>query len=683
MITVNDKELRNLQEQVGKNKDDIEEIKQSLGSALPDPIPGPQGEQGPQGEKGDKGDKGDKGERGYKGEQGPMGSGWNSLTSIDSTDYTPTVTEESGEEDFVLYETDADLDCNGNKHTVDLKLILPKSGGSGETYTAGDGIDIDEDNVISADIKAGDGIVVDIDPVDDAVEISIDDTTVASKSDLLGFVKQISSSEQTIRNTTSLVNNVVNFEANSTAPSIKIKGTGSVSGTIQVNSNSNLFYNNQRVAMLSDVPAAQVQSDWSQNDNTQVDYIKNKPTIGNGIIEIDVNNSAVNSFTLNQTGNEVINITVPTTTSQLTNNSGFVTNTDVILKESSSTQEIKGTSGISAQTPLRLNNNANADDYVYIGFYNQNTTRGQLGVNPSNKLIYKIGGAENELAYKSDIPSLVQSNWTEVNPMSASYIQNKPTIPTKVSDLVNDSGFLTQTTANELYNKIKGHLTTATLPADPDKGDIWISDDDLVVPVGGGSGALNAFEVSDIFQDGDYVYFDNTISDADMLTFLQGLTYVDGTCDLVTCEDDQQQTKGLVTAINMNVSEDPEDPQYIYALGCYSNTNGSVAWVSDGSAMGLDDGWQPLTAEGGFLLDYPDGETYLAVTSLSAVAGWNGVICGTKESATITLHTGDWLYYDGTNWGKVDNQEYASTSYVDSLIGDINDVLDAINGEVI
>ena len=29
------------------------------------------------------------------------------------------------------------------------------------------------------------------------------------------------------------------------------------------------------------IPAAQVQSDWSQSDNTQVDYIKNKPTINN------------------------------------------------------------------------------------------------------------------------------------------------------------------------------------------------------------------------------------------------------------------------------------------------------------------------------------------------------------------------------------------------------------------
>ena len=37
----------------------------------------------------------------------------------------------------------------------------------------------------------------------------------------------------------------------------------------------------------------------------------------------------------------------------------------------------------------------------------------------------------------------VQSDWTEADPASPAYIQNKPTIPSKTSDLINDSGFLT------------------------------------------------------------------------------------------------------------------------------------------------------------------------------------------------------------------------------------------------
>lgn len=52
------KEFRNLQEQVLKNANDILEILQSLGSALPNPIAGPQGPSGPQGPKGSTGARG-------------------------------------------------------------------------------------------------------------------------------------------------------------------------------------------------------------------------------------------------------------------------------------------------------------------------------------------------------------------------------------------------------------------------------------------------------------------------------------------------------------------------------------------------------------------------------------------------------------------------------------------------
>lgn len=58
MLEFGNKEFRNLQEQVGKNMDDITSIKQSMGSALPDPIEGPEGPQGPKGDTGDTGERG-------------------------------------------------------------------------------------------------------------------------------------------------------------------------------------------------------------------------------------------------------------------------------------------------------------------------------------------------------------------------------------------------------------------------------------------------------------------------------------------------------------------------------------------------------------------------------------------------------------------------------------------------
>ena len=50
------------------------------------------------------------------------------------------------------------------------------------------------------------------------------------------------------------------------------------------------------------------------------------PTVNNSTITIQKNGSDIESFNLNQSSNETINITVPTQTSDLTNNSGFITN---------------------------------------------------------------------------------------------------------------------------------------------------------------------------------------------------------------------------------------------------------------------------------------------------------------------------------------------------------------------
>lgn len=55
MINIDDKEYRNLQEQVGYLTEELKKLKQSLGSALPEPIEGPQGPQGETGATGPQG----------------------------------------------------------------------------------------------------------------------------------------------------------------------------------------------------------------------------------------------------------------------------------------------------------------------------------------------------------------------------------------------------------------------------------------------------------------------------------------------------------------------------------------------------------------------------------------------------------------------------------------------------
>ena len=75
------------------------------------------------------------------------------------------------------------------------------------------------------------------------------------------------------------------------------------------------------IAMTSDIPAAQIQSDWNQTTTTAKDYIKNKPTIptvNNATLTIQKNGTTVNTFTANASSNKTANITVPEITAQTT-----------------------------------------------------------------------------------------------------------------------------------------------------------------------------------------------------------------------------------------------------------------------------------------------------------------------------------------------------------------------------
>lgn len=78
---------------------------------------------------------------------------------------------------------------------------------------------------------------------------------------------------------------------------------------------------NGTIAMTSDIPAAQIQSDWNQTTTTAKDYIKNKPTIptvNNATLTIQKNGTNVQTFTANASSNKTANITVPVVTASTT-----------------------------------------------------------------------------------------------------------------------------------------------------------------------------------------------------------------------------------------------------------------------------------------------------------------------------------------------------------------------------
>lgn len=76
------------------------------------------------------------------------------------------------------------------------------------------------------------------------------------------------------------------------------------------------------------IPAAQIQSDWSQSDNTKKDYIKNKPTIPAAQVNADWNAASGVAAILNKPAIPV----VPTNVSAFTNDASYATTSEVATK---------------------------------------------------------------------------------------------------------------------------------------------------------------------------------------------------------------------------------------------------------------------------------------------------------------------------------------------------------------
>jgi hypothetical protein len=67
------------------------------------------------------------------------------------------------------------------------------------------------------------------------------------------------------------------------------------------------------------------------------------PTVGNGTITIKRNSSTVGSFTTNQSGHTAIDISVPTKTSDIQNDSGFITSADLPTQQQSNWMQTNST----------------------------------------------------------------------------------------------------------------------------------------------------------------------------------------------------------------------------------------------------------------------------------------------------------------------------------------------------
>ena len=164
------------------------------------------------------------------------------------------------------------------------------------------------------------------------------------------------------------------------------------------------------------------------------DYVAGElPTVNNATLTIQKNSTNVATFTANASSNVTANITVPTATSDLSNDSGFITSSSLPTKTSDLTND--GSDGTSTYVE--------ADDLATVatsGAYSD------LSGTP-NLATVATSGSYNDLSNKPTIPAAqVNSDWNANSGVaeilnkpslatvatSGSYtdLSNKPTIPT-------------------------------------------------------------------------------------------------------------------------------------------------------------------------------------------------------------------------------------------------------------
>lgn len=242
--------------------------------------------------------------------------------------------------------------------------------------TAGTNITIDANNVISAsgggggtatDVQINGTTITSNNVANIVTQTAYNASTnkIATKNDIPTQTSQLTNNSGYITNS---VNNLTNYTKTSDLSSVATSGSYSdlsnkptiptktsdltnddyvVKDSSYVHTDNNYTTTDKnKLSGIASGAEVNVQSDWNQLDNTKDDYIKNKPTlstvatsgsyndlsnkptiptVNNGTLTIQKNGTDVQTFTANQSSNATANITVPTKTSDLTNDSGFVT----------------------------------------------------------------------------------------------------------------------------------------------------------------------------------------------------------------------------------------------------------------------------------------------------------------------------------------------------------------------
>ena len=212
---------------------------------------------------------------------------------------------------------------------------------------------------------------------------------------------------------------------------------------------------------ITDFPSlATVATSGSYSDLTNKPTI---PTVNNATLTIQKNGTKVKTFTANASSNVTANITVPTKVSELTNDSGFLTSHQSLSNYSTLANTIKSLS-ISGKT---ITYTKGDDTTGTLTTQDNNTWTAMVGAtSSSNGSVGYVNAVPPKDGYNTkylradgtwQVPPdhtytvnnatlTIQKNGTTVKTFTAnasSDVTCNITVPTKTSELTNDSGFLT------------------------------------------------------------------------------------------------------------------------------------------------------------------------------------------------------------------------------------------------
>lgn len=179
-------------------------------------------------------------------------------------------------------------------------------------------------------------------------------------------------------------------------------------------------------------------TNWNNKSDFSGSYndLTNKPTIptvNNATLTIQKNGTTVNTFTANASSNVTANITVPTQTSDLTNNSGYITASNV--------QEKLNFASVTTSSNEDIVSDAYMDGSSNTAYIDTNSIKYNDNQGNYTDLKNVIDGKQNVI--------------TSTNKLDYSLLSNTPTIPTvptNVSAFTNDSGYITGITSSDIYN---------------------------------------------------------------------------------------------------------------------------------------------------------------------------------------------------------------------------------------